>query len=387
LRRALLAAGAALAAATLAPASAQAGLENNYELDRIGRFFSPVHVADAPGYEKLLFVVEQPGRVRVLKNGVKKPKPFLDIRERVTFGGEQGLLSIAFHPDYETNRRFYVYYVDNGGDIVVDEFKRSKSSGVRAKAKTRRRVIKVQHDQASNHNGGQLQFNQVADDGLLYLATGDGGPQMDPENDAQDPDSLLGKLLRIDPIPDGGGPGHDNPADNPFVGMPGADEVWSLGFRNPFRFSFDLTNGDLTVGDVGGSDWEEIDWTTLGASQGANFGWNDFEGTHETSFGVGANASPHTPPIAEYANVSDTCAVTGGYVVRDGDLGALVGDYIYSDFCDGELTVIDVPTGAPVTTLELDPGNPSSFGEDRDTGQLYIADLNGPVYALEPSTP
>jgi glucose/arabinose dehydrogenase len=165
----------------------------------------------------------------------------------------------------------------------------------------------------------------------------------------------------------------------------GADEIWSLGFRNPFRFSFDLSSGDLALGDVGGVDWEELDYATQAAAKGANFGWNDFEGMHETSFGIGPNASPHTPPIAEYENTGDA-AVTGGYVIRDPALGALVGNYIYSDFFAGELTVIDVPTGAPVTTLELDPGNPSGFGEDRDTGQLYVADLNGPVYALEPAT-
>jgi len=275
--------------------------------------------------------------------------------------------------------------VDNSGDIRVDEFKRSKDTPLRAKAKTRRRVIKVEHDQASNHNGGQAQFNHAADDGMLWLATGDGGPQGDPEDDAQDNTKLLGKLLRIDPIPSAGGPGYDIPADNPYVATAGADEIWSIGFRNPFRFSFDLTSGDLTVGDVGGSDWEELDYATQAAAKGANFGWNDYEGTNETSFGIGANASPHTPPIAEYANGGANCAVTGGYVVRDATLGGLVGNYIYSDFCAGELTVIDVPTGAPVAMLDLNPGLVSSFGEDRDTGQLYVASLGGPVYAIEPA--
>jgi hypothetical protein len=211
---------------------------------------------------------------------------------------------------------------------------------------------------------------------------------MDPEDDAQDiTNNLLGKLLRIDPIPDGGGPGYDTPGGNPFVGVDGDDEIWSLGFRNPFRFSFDLANGDLTVGDVGGSDWEEIDWTTLGASAGANFGWNDFEGMNATDFGIAPAASPHTHPIYNYANAGATCAVTGGYVVRDADLSTIVGEYVFADFCEGVLRVIDSPTGATITTADVDLGNPSSFGEDRDTGQLYVANHNGPVYAIEPAAP
>ena len=197
----------------------------------------------------------------MLKSGIKKRDPFLDIRDLVNFGGEQGLLSIAFHPDYLTNRRFYVYYVDNGGDIVVDEFKRCKDSPLRAKAKTRRRVIKVEHDQAAEpqrrHRAVQPRRRRrhaLAGDRRRRPAAGPA------RTTPRTPDSLLGKLLRIDPIPDGGGPGYDVPADNPFVGVAGADEIWSLGFRNPFRFSFDLSSGDLALGDVGGSDWEELDY-------------------------------------------------------------------------------------------------------------------------------
>ena len=216
------------------PAGKQ-GTRGRIGLKRIGNFDSPVYVAGAPGAPKLLFVVEQGGRIQVLKDGRRLGKPFLDISKLVSFEGERGLLSVAFPPDYGASGRFYVYYVDRAGNIRIDEFQRR--SPTRAAAGSRRTVIEIAHPVYSNHNGGQLQF--LGDD--LYFGTGDGGSAGDPPNNAQNRESLLGKLLRIDPRPSGGRP-YTVPSSNPFVGRPGRDEIYSYGLRNPFRFSFDTVS-------------------------------------------------------------------------------------------------------------------------------------------------
>jgi len=362
---------------------ASAGTEDDFHLEDLGNFSSPVYVDDAPGPSSngLLFVVEQRGTIAVLDGGDKADDPFLDIRHKVAAGGEQGLLSVAFHPNYEANRRLYVYYTTKGGDIRIDQFKRRSTSPLRAVQHSRARVIKVEHDQASNHNGGQLQFGP---DGFLYAGTGDGGPQEDPENDAQSKTSLLGKLLRIEPKASGG---HAVPPSNPFVGAPGRDAIFALGLRNPWRFSFDSANGALVVADVGGSDWEEISYVADGGL-GDNFGWNDFEGTSKTSFGIGPNASPHTPPIAEFSHDApdDFSSITGGYVIRDPDLSQIAGQYIFGDLFEGQPMLRDVPAGTPGDPLgpELAVGTLSSFGEG-EGGQIYVVDLGGDVFALEPN--
>jgi len=361
---------------TAGGSSAAAG-PGGYFLDDIGNFKSPIYVDDDGVNDDLLFVVEQAGKIRVLRDGNKLNKPFLDIRDFVRYGGEQGLLSVAFDSNYAANGRFYVYYVNNNGDIRIDQFIRKKAT--RAKASSRQKVILVPHTQAANHNGGQL---QIGPDGDLYASIGDGGPQGDPENDAQDTGSLLGKILRISPLPDGG---YDVPAGNPFVGIAGEDEIFALGLRNPWRFSFDAGNGALTVGDVGGSDWEEVDYEADGGL-GSNFGWNDYEGMHQTSFGDPPLASPHSPPIHEYANDGATCAITGGYVVRDPDLPDLLGQYLFGDFCEAELRAIQIPGGAPGFDLGLGTASLSSFGEGV-AGQIYVVSLDGDVFALEPNTP
>jgi glucose/arabinose dehydrogenase len=386
-----LAAAAVLAALTAlalsaASGSARAGSVALYELDQVATFDAPVYADDDGVHPNLLFVVEQAGRIRVVRNGQKLDRPFLDIREKVQFGGEQGLLSVAFDPDYDDNRRFYVYYVNNGGDIRIDGFRARSGKPARAAAGSGKRVIKVDHDQAGNHNGGQLQFGP---DGHLYAGTGDGGPQMDPENDAQDPASLLGKILRLDPLPGGG---YDIPNDNPYVGEDGANEIFALGLRNPWRFSFDSVTGALTIGDVGGTDWEEIDYVASpGGGEpgglGANFGWNDFEGTHLTDFGDPPLASPHTAPIAEFSHESpdNFCAIVGGYVVHDPELTSLQNEYIYSDLCNNSLQTVQVPTGAAGEDLGFDANGIVSFGEGWD-GQIYTVSQNGPVSAIEPIT-
>jgi glucose/arabinose dehydrogenase len=245
-------------------------------LKPIGNFDEPTYVTGAPGFPTLLFVVEQEGEIAVLRKGQRLGHPFLDIRGLVGAGGERGLLSVAFPPDYRQSGRLYVYYTDRAGNIRVDEFRRRSST--RASIGSRRPVIEIAHPVNSNHNGGQLQF--FGD--LLYFGTGDGGSSGDPPNNAQNKESLLGKLLRIDPRPSDDRP-YSVPSDNPFVGKAGRDEIYSYGLRNPFRFSFETTKSGqarIAIGDVGQNRFEELDYTTVAGAAGANFGWDAFEGYH-----------------------------------------------------------------------------------------------------------
>jgi glucose/arabinose dehydrogenase len=368
---ALLTATAALAPASVDDAEARGG---GLQLARIGGFDTPVHVDDAPGFPKLLFVVEQPGSIRVVRDGQTLKRDFLDLRDRVQFGGEEGLLSVAFDPGYERNRRFYVYYVNNGGDIEVDAFKRKRKSSTRADAGSRRKVIEVAHPANSNHNGGQLQFGP---DGLLYVGTGDGGSAGDPEGNAQNRNSLLGKLLRIAPRKGGG---YATPESNPFAGGQGKDEIYALGLRNPYRFTFDSQSGDVWIGDVGQDAWEEIDRAGRAALAGANFGWDIFEGDH--AFEGGGPPPNYRAPVFEYSSSGGNCAVTGGYVVRDRGLPALNGRYLYADFCGGSLRSFDPQNPGPsdsATGLGVD--GPSSFGEGRG-GRIYVTALSGAVFRI-----
>ena len=352
-------------------------------LKQVGKFEEPTYVTGAPGFPKRLFVVEQPGRVVALRGG--SAKTFLDIRGLVGYGGEEGLLSIAFPPDYGRSRRFYVYYTDNAGDIRVDEFRRR--SATRASRGSRRSVIRIPHPVNSNHNGGQLQFlgNQ------LYLGTGDGGSGGDPPNNAQNRESLLGKLLRIDPRASGGR-SYTVPDDNPFVGRAGRDEVYSYGMRNPYRFSFDTTSAGrprIAIGDVGQDRFEELDYTTVGAASGANFGWDAFEGKSRYTGAESGTPDPGgtTKPIMAYDRGRDggSCTIIGGYVVGPGGPASLRGRYVYADFCAGKLRSLvphlrrasdDRPLGLTVTS-------PTSFGEDQ-RGRIYVTSQEGPVYRLVP---
>ena len=366
----------ALAAGLVASGSARAGV-TQYSLESIGEFDNPVYVDDDGVNDNLAFVVEQGGRIQVVRDGAALDKPFLDIDEFVVSGGEEGLLSVAFDPDYADNGRFYVYYVNGNHDIRVDQFERKKAT--RARVSSRRKVIVVEHNQADNHNGGQL---QTGPDGLLYLATGDGGPQGDPENDAQRTNSLLGKVLRIDPKAKGG---YEIPDDNPYADGPGKDEIYALGLRNPYRFSFDSGNGALTIGDVGGSAWEEVDYV-VDPQPGMNFGWNDYEGLEETGFGTGDNADPKVDPIHVYSHADSNCAVTGGFVVHDPGLPTLAGQYVFADYCEDGLRTLQVPSGAAGASLNLQPSNVSGFGEGFG-GQIYVVSRSGDVATLEESSP
>lgn len=353
-------------------------------LKKIGQFDQPVYVTGAPGYPKLLFVVEQPGRVVVLNDGKRLGQPFLDLRGEVGHGGEQGLLSIAFPPDYRQSGSFYVFYNDNAGDIRVDEFKRG--SATRAAAGSQRQVIVVPHPVNSNHNGGQMQFL----DELLYLGTGDGGSGGDPPNNAQNKDVLLGKLLRIDPRPAAGQP-YSTPSTNPFVGKPGRDEIYSLGLRNPFRFSFDTVSAAqprIAIGDVGQSQFEEIDYTTVAAASGANFGWDALEGFdpyRDENSGTTDPGGTVKPIFAYPHSRGGSCSVTGGYVVADPSLRSLYKRYVYADFCEGELRslVPNLKRASGDRKLGLAVASPSSFGED-EAHHLYVTSLEGPVFRLVP---
>lgn len=374
-REVRLALGAMAATFTLLAGAAPVHAGTNFDLVDIGNFEQPVFADDAPEAAGHLYVVEKAGTISVLVNEVEEPQKFLDIRDLVTDSGEQGLLSIAFDPGYATNRRFYVYSTANSGDIRIDRFKRRADDPLRADESSRKLVIKIEHDQATNHNGGQVHFGP---DGYLYAATGDGGPQMDPENDAQRKNSLLGKLIRIDPLAGGG---YANPPDNPFVGKRGRNEIAARGLRNPWRFSFDSATGALTIGDVGGQDREEINYVS-GQGLGKNFGWNDFEGFQETSFGIGSNAKPHRKPVAQFDHSGDGfCAITGGYVVRDSGLPALAGQYVFSDLCANQIRAMTVPGGA-ASGLGVSTSQPVSFGEGAG-GQIYVASLGGNVFRLE----
>ncbi|MEZ5075894.1 MAG: PQQ-dependent sugar dehydrogenase [Solirubrobacterales bacterium] len=351
-------------------------------LKQIGSFEQPVYVTGAPGFPKLLFVVEQRGRVIVLRNGRRVRRPFLDIGGLVSFEGERGLLSVAFPPDYRETRRFYVYYTDRAGSISVDEFRRRGPT--RAAHGSRRPVIRIPHAENSNHNGGQLQFLGS----LLYLGTGDGGSGGDPPNNAQNLDSLLGKLLRIDPRPSKGR-SYTVPASNPFVGRPGRAEIYSYGLRNPFRFSFDEVTAQqprITIGDVGQGRFEEIDYATVGRARGANFGWDAFEGFSPYTEDNGDTPDPGgtVKPILAYPHSrGGSCSVIGGYVVAKRSLRSLYKHYVYADLCEGELRslVPHLRRAGEDRKLGLTVESPASFGED-ERHNLYVVSLNGPVYRL-----
>jgi hypothetical protein len=303
---------------------------------------------------------------------------------------------MAFAPDYATSRRFYVFYTRDStvtGEqyyLRIEEFRRSAADPDVADPASRRIVLEIPHLETSIHNGGQLQFGP---DGLLYISVGDGGPQGDPNGNGQNTGTLLGKILRIDPV--GTLPGqYSIPADNPFAGATaGADEIYSYGLRNPWRFSFDRLTGDLTIGDVGYDSWEEVDFMPIGAGRGANFGWHCFEGSQPLSpTPTDCTTLPsETPPVLEYAHpATGPAAVTGGYVIRDGALPSLLGRYIYADIYDvfgGELHTAQLFAGGSSGDSGLGVGatNVDSFGEDA-CAHIYVTTFAGNVYRVEPTS-
>jgi len=369
-----------------------------------GSFETPVYVTSAPGYGKLVFVAEQGGVIRVLRNGVKLRRPFLDIRSRVTAGGEQGLLSVAFPPDYKRSKRFYVYFTNErcsggGCDIEVAEYKRSRKRATRARAKSHRRVIKIRHRNASNHNGGTAMFGP---DGKLWIATGDGGGSNDTFDNARKRGNLLGKLLRINPRPKRKGrAGHRIPKNNPFVGVAGRDEIWALGLRNPFRFSFDPERNAIAIGDVGQGQQEEINFFAIAETKGANFGWPEYEGTALANPGKpGLYGLSRLDPTYTYPNEHPS-AVIGGVVLRDPRFEGVLdadpddGIYLFGDAYQTfshELQRFEPLLGPnAVTDYQTLPNavipSPAGFGVDRQQRVYVAARGDNRVYRLDPAVP
>jgi glucose/arabinose dehydrogenase len=368
--------GLALLALTLAlPGVACARIE----LEHFGRFRQPVYVAGSPSDPQRVFVVERIGRIVVVKNGRKINRPFLDISRHVSTEAEQGLLSMAFAPDYRKSGRFYVDYTDRGGDIEIREFRRSRKSADLADPRSGRTVLKIEHSRYPHHEGGQIQFGP---DGMLYIGVGDGGGIGDPSGNAQSLHTPLGKILRIDPRPTKSGP-FGIPTDNPFVGRQNSlHEIWAYGFRNPWRFSFDRVTGDLIIGDVGQDKFEEIDFVPHGTGAGENFGWNIFEGRHR--YKRGAAVPPNVvSPVLERPHSAGFCAIVGGYVVRDRSLSGLYGRYVYGDDCRSRIYSVELKYGGLSGNRVLMGGmdHVVSFGED-GRGRVYCVSLGGWVYRL-----
>ena len=367
--------GLALLAGALCGATAEA---RGVRLVRVGSFSSPVFVTGAPGDQRRIYVVEQGGRIVVTGNGRKRT--FLDLSGRVTAGGEQGLLGLAFAPDFARTKRFYVYYTGRAQQQNVVEFR--AASRDRARAGSGRRVLRMA-DHEPNHNGGMLAFGP---DGLLYIGTGDGGggnDQHGARGNAQNRRSLLGKILRIDPRRHGRHR-YAIPRTNPFRGRGrGRGEIYAYGLRNPWRFSFDRATGALAIGDVGQDAVEEIDYARRGGARGANFGWRPWEGNRRN---FDEPAPGVRRPVITHAHSSGWCSITGGYVVRDPGLPALRGTYLYGDFCRGEIWRARLHRGGASGARRLagvrTVGAISSFGQDT-RGRVYVVSLNGPVYRLE----
>jgi glucose/arabinose dehydrogenase len=346
-------------------------------LEEIGRFEAPLGVAEAPG-EEALYVVEQGGRV--LRLGPRgETSTFLDLSERITAGGEQGLLSLAFHPRFDENGRLYVNYTDTAGNTRVIELR--SPDGGRVAEDSGRELLRIEQP-FPNHNGGLLLFGP---DDHLYIGTGDGGGAEDPERNAQDPDSLLGKLLRIDPDGRDSGRPYGIPPGNPYADGGGRPEIFAQGLRNPWRFSFDRERDAIAIADVGQSSFEEINLLPRRRAEGADFGWPALEG--EQPLHADAEADGTVSPVHVYPTADGNCSVTGGYVVRDRRLESLYGRYLYGDFCAGELRSFSARPGKPAEddrALGVTVPNLSSFGEDR-RGRIYATSLDGKVVRLEPA--
>lgn len=326
-----------------------------------------------------LYVAEQAGRVRAVRGGVLQARPILDLTRRVVAGGEQGLLGLTFSPD---GKLLYVDYTGTDGNTRVDEYP-MRADGT-ADPSRRRAVLGVTQPQP-NHNGGQIAFGP---DGFLYIGLGDGGGAADAGpghaegGNGQSRDTLLAKILRIDPRPSGRR-AYGIPTGNPFADGGGRPEIWAYGLRNPWRFSFDRTTGDLWIGDVGQDEWEEIDVLPVGEG-GANLGWNVFEGTHRFRDGEAPGA---VPPVYEYSHqATGGCSVTGGYVYRGRAVDHLAGAYVFSDFCTGKVQALAMADGRVTGVRDLGIGTPtpSSFGEDA-AGELYVMSQSDGLLRIDPA--
>ena len=334
------------------------------------------YVADGSGR---LFVVEKPGRIRIVADGQAAATPFLDLTDRVrSSGSEQGLLGLAFPPDYATTGYFFVDYTDASGATVVARFQATSPDQADPASEF---VVLTFPQPAVNHNGGMITFGP---DGYLWIGTGDGGAAGDRFGNGQNPATFLGKLLRLDVTSDPSVP-YVIPADNPWVsadwnGQDVIDEVWALGLRNPWRFSFDRATGDLWIGDVGQNQYEEVDFVPAGSPGGLNFGWPILEATHCYQ-SASCDPAGTVLPVLEYTHAGH-CSITGGYVYRGSQYPALNGIYFYGDYCSGTIWAA-TPDGDGWTATEVLRSGRSvaSFAED-ETGEVYVIDLGGGVYQL-----
>jgi glucose/arabinose dehydrogenase len=334
----------------------------------------------APQGDPRLFIVEQGGAIRIVKDGALLATPFLDLSAQVSTGGERGLLGLAFAPQYATSGRFIVHYTDLAGDTRVSSFRVSSDPDV---ADPSSELAVLSADQPfSNHNGGQVLFGP---DGHLYITLGDGGASGDPGGRGQSLEELLGSILRIDPV-DGGG--YTVPTDNPLVGTSGAlPEIWSYGLRNPWRIAFDPANGDLYIADVGQNAWEEVNVSTAaeGAGRGHNFGWSVMEGP-DCFRSSPCDQDALELPVLSYGH-GDGCSIIGGYVYRGAAIPALQGHYFYSDYCSGWVRTFRFENGAAVDQFQwptLAPGGGVlSFGRDA-AGELYVLSAGGGVFKIVP---
>ncbi len=355
-------------------------------------FRLPVHLTAPPHDHDRLFVVEQAGTIRIVKSGRTAPRPFLDIRDRVRSGGERGLLSLAFHPDHASNRRFFVYYTDGAGDLAISEFITSATDPDAANPASERRLLTIPHRKYGNHNGGQLAFGP---DRFLYIGTGDGGAGGDPDNNGQTKTSLLGKLLRLDVDKPAAGRPYGIPPSNPFVkDGSAAPEIWAYGLRNPWRFSFDRATGDLYIADVGQNAWEEVNVQPATSKGGENYGWRYMEGTHCYDPPSECPTRGLALPVLEYPQRVGGSSITGGFVYRGCRMPDLRGTYFYSDYVKGFIRTFVLADGKPTqemdVTGEFSPSRPtftwhlSSFGEDA-RGEVYLVEhAGGKIYRAVP---
>jgi glucose/arabinose dehydrogenase len=342
--------------AALVPSATGRSERAEYRFRQIASGFDqPVYVAQPKSQPRVLYVVERPGKIVVLSNG--RRRTFLKIRSRVERGYvEQGLLSVAFHPAYATNRRFYVYYTNRSGDIEIDSL---LSRNGRAVLSSRRALLVVNHRANDNHDGGQLEFGP---DGLLYAGTGDGGSGGDPPNNSQNLDRRLGKLLRLNG---------------------GRWQIYAYGLRNPWRFSFDRANGDLYIGDVGQNAWEEVDYRPRSAKGLANYGWSAYEGRAPYKPSRLNRTGTLVRPVQVYSHAGGNCSITGGYVYRGSAVPAARGRYFYGDYCSGKIWSLRISRGRAVDTRAESTSidGLSSFGQSAN-GELYAVSLGGALYRL-----
>lgn len=354
----------------------QAEQERDVRLELVVAGLSSPLYLTAPEGDPRLFIVEQAGKIRIVKNGALLPQPFLDIHERVRSGGEQGLLSVAFHPQYKTNGYLYVNYTDKKGDTHVERYSVSKNPDV-ALPNSAKLLLKIDQPFA-NHNGGHIQFGP---DGMLYIGMGDGGAGGDPYGNGQNRDTLLGDLLRIDV--DHGDP-YAIPKDNPFVGQSGMrPEIWAWGLRNPWRFAFDPEEKLIYIADVGQDQWEEVDVAPMNQA-GLNYGWNIMEGNH-CFLRPRCRTMGFVIPALEYGH-PDGCSITGGYVYRGHSIPSIAGHYFYGDYCLGWIRSFRYENGIVTQQRKWQLGvqsNIMSFGQDASR-ELYVLYQDGKVYRFAP---